>query len=536
MMRVDYPQVRRILKHHIQAIGIGMITVTALMFSVMSFSQSQELLIDTAETSAAEVYMHQLQNDIHQTTDRLVTLRLSAGELSLSKGQYVDAVAHCDMAKRLVNPIASEQHVAVLLASGIALNHLGRLQEARRDLEGARSIMDPQGDQAVMVLQTLGGIRREMGHLDAALKLYWQAWEVGLSRDRADSERMPMVAADIGETHARQGELDKAIEYLQQAIEQQKHLHHLLQESLGGGDPRLVSMYSLLAGAYHNHGDVTRATGLFRKTLRLQQEMLRTGHPDLVATFLGLIRALRDVGDSMGALKVSEDAEESIRSGPCEGLDLSRLLITKADLLRDMQRHSEASSAIEEAVVLQNRALDGEESYEVAVALNLHGSILHDHGKHEDALEKYTKALDVNMRTVGLKHPETAATHNYLGALYEDIGDIDLASVQYRKCLDIQMQTVGAASPSVANTYNNLATVLFRQGATIDAAQLLRQAVFVLDHAGVPAGNPDRQLYSSNLAAVLQRLSAAGLDVPESIDWVVPSQERTVLMTGRDSL
>merc|ERR1719174_1907346 len=247
-----------------------------------------------------------------------------------------------------------------------------------------------------------------------------------------------MVAADIGETYGRKGELDKAIEYLQQAIEQQENLHHLLQESLAGGDPVLAAMYSLLAGAYHSHGDATLAIGLFRKTLRLQQTMLRPGHPDLVTTLLGLVRALRDVGDSVGALATAEQAEESVRSGPCEGLDLSRLLITKADLLREMQRHSDARVAIEEAVSMQNATLDGEESYEVAVALNMHGSILHDKGEHEDALAKYTQALDVNMRTVGLKHPETAATLNYLGALYEDIGDTNSASKQYRKCLDIQ--------------------------------------------------------------------------------------------------
>jgi len=534
MMRVDRSQVKKVLNHPIRFMAIGLAVSIVLAFAIMQYSEKP--LAEMPELGATEVYLHQLEQDIHQATDRLVTLRLSAGEFSLSKGQYIDAVDHCEVAKKLVAPVASEQHVAVLLASGIALNHLGRLQDARRDLEGAAAIMNPKGDQAVVVLQTLGTVRREMGHLDAALKLYWQAWEVGLSRDRADSEQLPMVAADIGETHARKGELNQAIEYLQQAIEQQEDLHHLLQESLVGGDPRLVSMYSLLAGAHHGHGDATRAIGLFRKTLRMQQKMLRPGHPELVATLMGLIRAFRDNGESAVALQTAVEAEVAIRSGPHEGLDLSRLLITKADLLRESELNSEARSAIEEAVLLQNLALDGEESYEVAVALNMYGSILHDSGEHEAALQKYTQALDVNMRTVGLQHPETAATHNFLGALYEDTGDIISASAQYRKCLDIQMQTVGAGSPSIANTYNNLATVLFRQGAAIDAAQLLQQAVHVLDYAGVPAGNPDRELYSSNLAAVLKRLTAAGVSAPESSDWAEPSRQGTLLMTGRESL
>lgn len=534
-MRVDCSQVKKILNHRILFVVFGLAISIVWGFAIMQYPNQP--VIEMPEFGATEVYLHQLQQDIHDATGRLVTLRLSAGEFSLSKGQYVDAVAHCEIAKKLVAPDASEQHVAVLLASGIALNHLGRLQEARRDLEGAAAIMNPTGDQAVMVLQMLGTVRREMGHLDAALKFYWQAWEVGLARDRADSEKLPMVAADIGETYARKGELDKAIEYLDQAIEQQENLHHLLQESLVGGDPQLASIYSLLASAHHGHGDAARAIGLFRKTLRMQQRMLRPGHPELVATLLGLIRALRDVGESDGALRIAQEAEQTIRSGPQEGLDLSRLLITKADLLRESQQNPEARLAIEEAVLSQHRALEGEESYEVAVALNMYGSILHDHGEHEGALEKYTQALDVNMRTVGLQHPETAATHNFLGALYEDTGDVASASIQYRKCLDIQMQTVGAGSPSIANTYNNLATVLFRQGAAVDAAQLLQHAVQVLDYAGVPASNPDRELYSSNLAAVLKRLTAAGVGaIPDSPDWTVPTQEGNWLMTGRDSL
>lgn len=537
MMRVDRSQLKNAMNNPIRFLGFGFGIVSVVVVAFTMWQYSEKLLVEMPELGPAEVYSHQLQQHMHQATDRLVTLRLSAGEFSLSKGYYADAVAHCEVAKKMVAPIASEQHVAVLLASGVALNHLGRLQEARRDLEGATAIMDPNGDQAVVVLQSLGNVRRELGHLDAALKLYWQAWEVGLLRERADSEKLPMVAADIGETHARKGELNKAIEYLQQAIEQQEHLGHMLQEPLVAGDPRLASMHSFLAGAYHGLGDTTRAIGIFRKTLHTQKRMLRPGHPELVATLLGLIRALRDNGDSNGALRTAKKTEEAIRTGPHEGLDLSRLLITKADLLRESNQNSEARLAIEEVVLLQNVALDGEESYEVAVALNMHGSILHDHGEHAGALEKYTQALDVNMRTVGFQHPETAATHNFLGALYEDTGDIVSASSQYRKCLEIQMQTVGVESPSIANTYNNLATVLFRQGAAIDAAQLLQRAVQVLDYAGVPANNPDRELYSSNLAAVLRRLTAAGVAAPaESPDWAAPTREGKELMTGRDSL
>lgn len=486
--------------------------VAALFSPQLSGRKLEVDLLD--EPSSVELLEQQLLNISDSDPERKAALHLSAAHLSLAEGHYRDAAMHCEAAKSISTTLGGELHVESLLAAGRTALQRGRLQEARRDLEEASALVDARGDQAVAVPHALGIVHRDTGNLERALELLWRAWQNGISRDRADADRMPMVAADIGETHARRGQFDAAIGYMQQAVEQQESLGQLLQESLAASDPELASMYTLLAGAHHARGDVVQGIGLYRKAAHMQRRMLRPSHPDSVATQMGLARAWRDTGSSDQAMQIIDKVEGALRTGPHEGMELSRALIMRADLLREQKLHAEARLAIEEASSLQLQVLGGEDSYEVAVALNTHGSILHDAGELDGAHDKYSEALDMNLRTVGLRHPETAATHNSLGTLYEDVGEDSSASAQYRRCLEIQLQTVGPTSPEVANTYNNLATVLFRQGSTGDAVEYLREAVRVLDVAGVPAGNPDRELYTSNLAEVLKMITSADHKAP----------------------
>lgn len=497
-------------------------TVAALLVGPFLLPQlsGKKLEADSLdEPSSVELLEQQLLNTSVSDPHREVALYLSLARISLADGHYYDAATNCEAAKNISAMLGGELHVESLLDSGRVALQRGRLQQARRDLEEASVLVDSKGDQAVAVPHVLGIVHRETGNLEQSLELLWFAWQNGISRDRADADRMPMVAADIGETHARKGQFDSAIGYMQQAVDQQENLGQLLQDSLAAADPELATMYTLLAGAHHARGDVTQGIGLYRKAAHMQRRMLRPSHPDFVATQIGLARAFRDGGSSDQAMKIIDQVEGALRTGPHEGMELSRALIMRSDLLREQKLHVEARLAIEEASSLQLQVLSGEDSYEVAVALNTHGSILHDAGELDGAHDKYSEALDMNLRTVGHRHPETAATHNSLGTLYEDVGEDSSASAQYRRCLEIQLQTVGPTSPEVANTYNNLATVLYRQGSTGDAAQYLREAMRVLDVAGVPAGNPDRELYASNLAEVLKGIASADHIVPVEVSF-----------------
>jgi len=230
---------------------------------------------------------------------------------------------------------------------------------------------------------------------------------------------------------------------------------------------------------------------------------LRPDHTDLVFTRMSIARAHRDLGHKDKAMEALEAVEQTIRAGPHEGPDLSRVLTVKADLLRETKRYPLSTEAITEALKHEGSCFPGEATPELAVTLNTYGSLLQDQGKYEDALRNYKRALEI-MEEVGRDQPELAATHNSLGTLYEDMGDDLKAQEHFEKCLDIQSKTVGFVSADMATTYNNIGTILYRRGELEDAAKLLAKALEVLDQVGASKELPDRLLYKDNLDEVVK--------------------------------
>merc|ERR1719460_2238502 len=294
-----------------------------------------------------------------------------------------------------------------------------------------------------------------MGHFDAAMALYDEA-QAHVGND-ADDEVFA-VKVDLAETLANQGQFQKAQELLQKTVaEMQKSRAPAL---------RIGAAYSILGAVHHAKGDLQHAGEMYNKSLKLQFPKLRATHPDIVMTQLRMSRLQRDSGDMSGAMQTVTAVEESLwhaESSP----QLTNALIVKADLLREERRHEEAVHAINAALEVHERCCLNENTPDLGVAVHTHGSILHDEGDFDSALDKYKDALAINLQTVGLNHPETAATHNSLGTLHQDLGHDAEAEIHFAQCLEIQLVTVGRESPEVSNTYNNLATILFRKGSLL---------------------------------------------------------------------
>jgi len=289
-------------------------------------------------------------------------------------------------------------------------------------------------------------------------------------------------------------------------------------DQLKNTDMALIS--TSLGFLYHFQGNLNGAVAMYRQSLELQSS-LRRDHPELVATRLGHARAVRDLGDVSVALQLVEQLEGAIHSGAQEGPDLTRVLMLKAELLRQQSLLEEAEQVAQEVLALQ-QIVFMEESPDMASAHIILGNILHDEGQLEEALDQYQQALLLNLHTVGEDHPETAVAYISIGTLYGDMGDTAAAEDAFKKGLEIQLQTLGAENPDVAIAYNNLAMVLLKQGRQEDAADSLRKALDILDAAGVPSTHPDRSIYTENLFEALMLLPDTQ-DVP-----AMPSVEPTL--------
>lgn len=446
------------------------------------------------DLSPLEILRRQLWDN--QPRPQRFTLHVSLARLLLGNGRLTEAETQFTEALSLAQ--SQEERVEARQMLGVTRMRQGRLTAAREFLEIALEFVSPDTD--VEVLHALADVRAEMGHFDPAIRLYSRAFN--LAESRRDADRAALLAADIGEAWAGKGKLQESIDWLGTAAT----IIDFGRMSPAGADEIVAAKVdSRLGSVRHRLGNVSAAMDFYRSALRVQAKLLHPNHPDLVSTWLGIAHAQRDLGEAQAAFRDIEAVEKMLRGGMQEGLDLSRVLIVKADILREASRFEDAEQAIQEAIGLQAELFHGEDHPEAAVAMSSYGSILHDSEKVSEAHAKYSEALSISLRTLGEKHPGTAAVHNSLGTLYEDLGDDSTARSHFSKCLEIQLDILGKDSPLVANTYNNLATVLFRQGRKPEAVELLERALQVLDHAGVPSGNPDRALYQENLGFILSR-------------------------------
>jgi len=473
--------------------------ILALGFAVLPFTITG---LPHQDLSATEILERQLVQLSPGSTAELA-LHKSLGNLYKNDGHYEEAISHYESARGLAARLGDgEELVSSLQSLGLVKFRQGQLPDARAHLEQAHALLDTQGMYAEEVIHNLANIRRDMGHFDAAWDLYTEAQKVVASSPSAmnDKEEVSKIQVDMGEALARRGDMDRALALLEQATKALSNVQN------GLSDAPLAASYSTLGAVHHAKGDLKHAEDFYAKALKMQSRALRPGHPDLVATQMRKSRLLRDLGDREGAVSMASAVEESLRLARDQGPDMMSCLVWKSDLLREEARIDEAEIAIEEALAVREQCCSDFDSPDGAITIHTYGSILHDQGKLHAAAEKYKKALEMNLHTVGVEHPETAAAHNSLGTVYQDMGDESQAEIHFAKCLEIQLHTVGTQSPEVSNTYNNLATILFRRGSLEDAKQLFEKALQVMDAAGVPSTNPDRVVYAENLAEVIDKL------------------------------
>jgi len=444
--------------------------------------------------SAAGILERQLQVMKGVNSEKELSLHQAAGKLYFSQGRYVDAVDHYSEAHKLAGAFGDKSIASVLHARAEAWLGLGHFNAARADLEEANMLAGETGDASA--LRCLGSVHREMGHIDAALELYQRSLAVvGAS----GSTMKPLLLADIGEIHVQRGKFEEAETLLLEAAK--------LQEDISASHvqarPSDLGVISTSLGSlYHVQGSVDRAVAMYRQSLGFQSA-LRADHPEIVATRLGHARAVRDLGDVSVALQLVEQLEWAIHAGAQEGPNLIRVLMLKAELLRQQGLLEEAEQVAQEVVALQ-AIVFVEDVPDMAIAHIVLGNILHDMGLLDEALEHYKMAHDLNMKTVGEDHAETAAALISIGTIYGDLGDTAAAEDNISTGLEIQLRTLGSKNPDVGITYNNLAMVLLKQGRHDEASDLIKKALDSMDAAGVPKNHPDRTVFAENLSEVVK--------------------------------
>ncbi|MGZ6297874.1 MAG: tetratricopeptide repeat protein, partial [Parachlamydiaceae bacterium] len=119
----------------------------------------------------------------------------------------------------------------------------------------------------------------------------------------------------------------------------------------------------------------------------------------------------------------------------------------------------------------------GEEHPDVAASYNSIGLILDYQSKHEEALQHYAQALEMQKQLLGEEHPDVAATYSNIGGALQSQGKHEAALQHYTQALEMQKKLLGKEHLILATTYNNIGSVLSHQGKYEEALQYYAQAL-----------------------------------------------------------
>ncbi|MDF0593815.1 tetratricopeptide repeat protein [Methanotrichaceae archaeon M04Ac] len=172
--------------------------------------------------------------------------------------------------------------------------------------------------------------------------------------------------------------------------------------------------------------------------------------------------------------------------------------------LRSIADYKVAKKHHERALEIDEKAY-GPKHPNVAIKLNNLGRVLHEMGELKGAKVCFERALKIDEKVLGPDHPNVAIRVNNLGLVLKDMGDLKGAKEHIERALEIDEKACGPDHPNVATRNNNLGLVLNDMGDLAGAKERIEQALEI-DEKVLGADHPDLAIDVNNLGVVLRAM------------------------------
>lgn len=165
---------------------------------------------------------------------------------------------------------------------------------------------------------------------------------------------------------------------------------------------------------------------------------------------------------------------------PKETQDLARAeeLVEEVFRLFEGGKLQEALGPANESLVLREQVL-GAGDPSVAVTMNNVGFFLDALGDHEKARERFRRAQNIWVQSIGAEHQLVGESLNNLAASFQRDGYYDEAEPLLKRALDIFNQVYGTDNPSYARTLGNLAKLYQSQGRYDESLPLMEESAAI---------------------------------------------------------
>jgi len=175
-------------------------------------------------------------------------------------------------------------------------------------------------------------------------------------------------------------------------------------------------------------------------------------------------------------------------------------------------KYSEAEPLYQRALAIDEKAL-GPKHPRVATDLNNLAALYEHQGKYIEAESLYQRALAIDEKALGPEHPNVARVLYNLAVLYDHQGKYAEAERLYQRALAIDEKALGPEHPELARDLNNLALLYDHQGKYAEAERLYQRAL-AIDEKALGPEHPQVASNLNNLAALYEHQGKYAEAVP----------------------
>lgn len=303
-----------------------------------------------------------------------VTLTVQAtrqlAELRMDAGRWDEALELAERARAQAVGVPDLELGRVEMLRGAVLRRLVRLGEAREAYLHAQELFEA-GDgkvELVIILNSLGVLARDEGHLEDAERFYRDALELRQTIDPRPNHSAATMLSNLGRLLTSLDRLDEAASVLEESLE--------MHEVVLGEDHFTVGFPAVSLGeVYSQRGDHEAGLKLIERGVGLIEAQFGRAHPVYVGMMSRLGGALHRAGRLADAFEAYSTCLELV--GELPGDQLALVLSARIGLAEVQQQSGDTEGAIRTLEVLADEpALSDKDVQRVQELLTEHRSSL----------------------------------------------------------------------------------------------------------------------------------------------------------------
>jgi tetratricopeptide (TPR) repeat protein/nucleoside-triphosphatase THEP1 len=334
----------------------------------------------------------------------------------------------------------------------------------------------------------------QMGELDKAKDYIQQALEIQKKQLGPNHVDVAHSYNNIGLLYSKKGELDQAQDYYQRALKIQ-------EKQLGPNHVDVATYYNNIGFVYSKKGDLDQAKDYYQRALKIQEKQLGLNHVDVATYYNNIGEVYRKKGEldqakdfHQRALKIQEK-----QLGP-NHVDVAFSYNNIGSVYRKKGDLDQAKDYYQRALEIREKQL-GPNHVDVAVSYNNIGLVHYDKGDLDQAKDYHQRALKIKEKQLGPNHFHVAVSYNNIGSVYRKKGDLGQAKDYYQRALEIREKQLGPNHVDFAFSYNNIGSV-YRKKGDLDQAKDYHQRALEIQEKQLGPNHVDVAITCNNIGLV----------------------------------